>query len=115
MHQAFLCASGHLLLRADRRDRRDRALELPLVIPFGEVAIALMAGNGVVLKPASLTPLMGERIRQVFERGGVPQGLIRVVHGPGTGEALVRSDVAKVFFTGSVETGRDVGEDAPAS
>jgi succinate-semialdehyde dehydrogenase/glutarate-semialdehyde dehydrogenase len=82
----------------------------PWSIPFGEVALALMAGNGVVLKPASLTPLIGERIRKVFERAGVPEGLIRVVHGPGTGSALVRSTVAKVFFTGSVETGRAVGE-----
>ena len=36
----------------------------PWSIPFGEVALALMAGNGVVLKPASLTPLIGERIAQ---------------------------------------------------
>jgi acyl-CoA reductase-like NAD-dependent aldehyde dehydrogenase len=83
----------------------------PWSIPFGEVALALMAGNGVVLKPASLTPLTGERIRQAFERAGVPDGLIRVIHGPGTGSALVRSDVAKIFFTGSVETGRGVGEE----
>ncbi len=83
----------------------------PWSIPFGEVALALMAGNGVVLKPASLTPLIGERIAQVFERAGVPEGLVRVVHGPGTGAALVRSGVAKVFFTGSVETGRGVGEE----
>jgi acyl-CoA reductase-like NAD-dependent aldehyde dehydrogenase len=83
----------------------------PWSIPFGEVAMALMAGNGVVLKPASLTPLIGERIRAVFERAGVPEGLVRVVHGPGTGPALVRSGVAKVFFTGSVETGRSVGEE----
>jgi acyl-CoA reductase-like NAD-dependent aldehyde dehydrogenase len=82
----------------------------PWSIPFGEVAMALMAGNGVVLKPASLTPLIGERIARVFERAGVPEGLIRVVHGPGTGPALVRSAVAKIFFTGSVETGRGVGE-----
>ena len=82
----------------------------PWSIPFGEVAIALMAGNGVVLKPASLTPLLGERIARVFERAGVPEGLVRVVHGPGTGAALVESNVAKVFFTGSVETGRGVGE-----
>src|SRR5947209_8019760 len=40
----------------------------PWSIPFGEVALALMAGNGVVLKPASLTPLLGERIRHVFDR-----------------------------------------------
>jgi acyl-CoA reductase-like NAD-dependent aldehyde dehydrogenase len=83
----------------------------PWSIPFGEVALALMAGNGVVLKPASLTPLLGERIGHVFERAGVPEGLVRVVHGPGTGAALVTSNVAKVFFTGSVETGRGVAEE----
>ena len=82
----------------------------PWSIPFGEVALALMAGNGVVLKPASLTPLIGERIAQVFERAGVPSGLVRVVHGPGTGAALADSSVGKVFFTGSVETGRTVAE-----
>jgi acyl-CoA reductase-like NAD-dependent aldehyde dehydrogenase len=82
----------------------------PWSIPFGEVAMALMAGNGVVLKPASLTPLIGERIAQVFERAGVPESLVRVIHGPGTGPALVQSSVAKVFFTGSVQTGRGVGE-----
>src|ERR1700710_288933 len=82
----------------------------PWSIPFGEVAIALMAGNGVVLKPASLTPLLGEKIRAVFERGGVPEGLVRVVHGGGAvGEALARSSVGKVFFTGSVDVGRKVG------
>jgi succinate-semialdehyde dehydrogenase/glutarate-semialdehyde dehydrogenase len=83
----------------------------PWSIPFGEVALALMAGNGVVLKPASLTPLLGDRIARVFERAGVPEGLVRVIHGPGTGAALVAADVAKVFFTGSVETGRGVGEE----
>src|SRR3954470_12360229 len=83
----------------------------PWSIPFGEVAIALMAGNGVVLKPASLTPLLGEKIRQVFEKGGLPEGLIRVVHGGGRiGDALCRSSVGKVFFTGSVDVGRKVGE-----
>jgi succinate-semialdehyde dehydrogenase/glutarate-semialdehyde dehydrogenase len=82
----------------------------PWSIPFGEVALALMAGNGVVLKPASLTPLIGERIARVFARAGVPEGLVRVVNGPGTGSALVSTDVAKVFFTGSVEVGREVGE-----
>ena len=82
----------------------------PWSIPFGEMALALMAGNGVVLKPASLTPLIGERIVRAFERAGVPEGLVRVVHGPGTGAALVESSVSKVFFTGSVEVGRGVGE-----
>jgi succinate-semialdehyde dehydrogenase/glutarate-semialdehyde dehydrogenase len=82
----------------------------PWSIPFGEVALALMAGNGVVLKPASMTPLIGQKIQRVFERAGVPEGLVRVVHGPGTGAALAESNVGKVFFTGSVQTGRSVAE-----
>src|SRR5918995_1501100 len=82
----------------------------PWSIPFGEVAIALMAGNGVVLKPASLTPLIGERIRQTFEKAGFPEGLIRTIHGGGrVGDALVKSTAGNIFFTGSVEIGRKVG------
>jgi succinate-semialdehyde dehydrogenase/glutarate-semialdehyde dehydrogenase len=82
----------------------------PWSIPFGEVAMALMCGNGVVLKPASLTPLIGQRIQHVFERAGLPEGIVRTVHGGGAvGGALVESSVAKVFFTGSVEVGRGVG------
>jgi acyl-CoA reductase-like NAD-dependent aldehyde dehydrogenase len=82
----------------------------PWSIPFGEVAIALMAGNGVVLKPASLTPLIGERIRMLFEKAGVPEGLVRTVHGGGRiGDALTKSSAGKIFFTGSVEVGYKVG------
>jgi acyl-CoA reductase-like NAD-dependent aldehyde dehydrogenase len=83
----------------------------PWTIPFGEVAMALMAGNGVVLKPAPLTCLIGQRIQRVFERAGLPEGLVRVIHGDAAaGQALVDSRVAKVFFTGSVDVGRAVGE-----
>jgi acyl-CoA reductase-like NAD-dependent aldehyde dehydrogenase len=83
----------------------------PWSIPFGEVAIALMSGNGVVLKPASLTPLLGERIQSIFEKAGLPEGLVRTVHGGGRiGDALAKSSAAKIFFTGSVEVGRKVGE-----
>jgi acyl-CoA reductase-like NAD-dependent aldehyde dehydrogenase len=83
----------------------------PWSIPFDEVAMALMAGNGVVLKPASLTPLLGERIREVFEKAGLPEGIVRTVHGGGSvGQALVESSAGKIFFTGSVEVGRKVGE-----
>jgi succinate-semialdehyde dehydrogenase/glutarate-semialdehyde dehydrogenase len=83
----------------------------PWTIPLGEVAMALMAGNGVVLKPASLTCLIGQRIERVFDRAGLPEGIVRAIHGGGAvGQALVESGVAKVFFTGSVEVGRRVGE-----
>ena len=57
----------------------------PWSIPFGEVAIALMAGNGVVLKPASLTPLLGERIAPRLREG-------RPARGPGPGRPRRRPD-----------------------
>src|SRR2546423_5357278 len=83
----------------------------PWTIPLGEAAMALMAGNGVVLKPAPLTCLIGQRIERVFERAGLPEGLLRVIQGgPEVGAALVESSVAKIFFTGSVAVGRGVGE-----
>ncbi|MEA2430738.1 MAG: hypothetical protein QOI19_1211, partial [Thermoleophilaceae bacterium] len=53
----------------------------PWSIPFGEVAMALMAGNGDVLKPAPRTPLIGQRIQDVFEWAGLPDGIVRAVHG----------------------------------
>jgi acyl-CoA reductase-like NAD-dependent aldehyde dehydrogenase len=82
----------------------------PWSIPFAEVAMALMAGNGVVLKPSELTPLTGQRIGWVFERAGLPEGIVRVAQGRGeVGNALVGSSATKIFFTGSVEVGRLVG------
>src|SRR5439155_2241422 len=76
----------------------------------GGVAIAQRAGNGVVLKPAELTTLIGQRIQDVFGRAGLPDGIVRAIHGDGAvGEALVDSSATKIFFTGSVETGRKVG------
>src|SRR5256714_3159762 len=74
----------------------------PWTIPLGEVAMALMAGNGVVLKPASLTCLIGQRIQRVFERAGLPEGLLRVIHGGGAvGQALVESSVPTGVFPGA--------------
>src|ERR1700753_39908 len=111
MTQAFtLSKSGHISYEPIGVVGVIAPWNYPWSIPFGEVAIALMAGNGVVMKPASLTPLVGEKIRSVFERGGVQEGLVRVVHGGGqVGEALCRSSVGKVFFTGSGEVGGHVG------
>ena len=83
----------------------------PWSIPLVETAIALMCGNGVVVKPAPLTPLVAERIPALFERAGLEPGLVGLVHGGGdVGRALIDAEpVGKVFFTGSVEVGRAVG------
>jgi acyl-CoA reductase-like NAD-dependent aldehyde dehydrogenase len=83
----------------------------PFSTPLGDVAVALMAGNAVVLKPSPQAALAGERIARVFARAGLPEGLLRVVHGgEETGRALVDSPVAQVRFTGSYDAGRAVGE-----
>ena len=83
----------------------------PWSIPVMEVAIALMCGNGCVVKPSPLTPLVGERVEALLARAGLPEGLVRGVQGDASvGEALLEAEpVAKVFFTGSVEAGRRVG------
>ncbi|MBV9958831.1 MAG: aldehyde dehydrogenase family protein, partial [Acidobacteria bacterium] len=85
----------------------------PWAIPLGEVVMALMAGNAVVLKPSELTPLVGLKIGEVFRRAGLPEGLLEVVTGDGrTGAALTEARVDKIMFTGSVATGRRVAEAA---
>lgn len=83
----------------------------PWAIPLGEVVMALMAGNSVVLKPSELTPLVGLKIGEVFERAGLAANLLRVVTGDGrTGAALVEARPDKIMFTGSVATGKRVAE-----
>jgi succinate-semialdehyde dehydrogenase/glutarate-semialdehyde dehydrogenase len=83
----------------------------PFATPLGDVAVALMAGNGVVLKPSPHVPLCAERIARVFARAGLPEGLLHVVHGhTDAGAALVEAPVAQVRFTGSTRAGREVGE-----
>ncbi|HLL13966.1 MAG TPA: aldehyde dehydrogenase family protein [Pyrinomonadaceae bacterium] len=85
----------------------------PWAIPLGEVVMALMAGNAVILKPSELTPLVGVKIGEVFARAGLPDNLLTVVTGDGrTGAALVEAGVDKIMFTGSVATGRRVAEAA---
>ena len=83
----------------------------PFSIPAGEVAIALSAGNAVVLKPAPITPLIGEWIKRAFDAAGLPDGLLTVVHGDAPiGKAMCQHPgIGKIFFTGSVEVGRKVG------
>jgi acyl-CoA reductase-like NAD-dependent aldehyde dehydrogenase len=89
---------------------------VPFAIPFMQVATAVAAGNGVVLKPSELTPLCGEWVARVLREAGVPDGLVQVAQGEASaGEALVADGgIAKVFFTGSVEVGRRVAAAAGA-
>jgi succinate-semialdehyde dehydrogenase/glutarate-semialdehyde dehydrogenase len=81
----------------------------PFSIPFGEIVIALMAGNTVVHKPSEYTPLTGKAIQEVFERAELPENAVITILGDGqTGGALVRSNIKKIIFTGSVATGKKI-------
>jgi acyl-CoA reductase-like NAD-dependent aldehyde dehydrogenase len=89
------------------------AWNYPFSIPLGEAVMALMAGNTVVLKPSELTPLVGLKIGEIFEKAGFPKDTVRVITGAGeTGAALVEAAPDKIIFTGSVATGRKIAEAA---
>ncbi len=84
----------------------------PFAQPLGQIAGALLAGNGVVFKPALRASLAGERIARVLARAGLPEGLVRVVNGGGAvGMELARAPVDKLLFTGSPATGRAVARE----
>lgn len=81
----------------------------PFNLGFGGVAMGLVAGNAVVLKPSEYTPLHAELGRRIYLEGGVPPELFQVVQGYGdVGAALVQAGVDMVEFTGSVATGKKV-------
>jgi len=80
----------------------------PGVLAIRKLAPALMAGNTVVLKPASLTPLTTLLLPEVFEQAGLPKGVLNVVTGSGgtVGDALMSHPaVHKISFTGSTDVG----------
>ncbi|MBV9401571.1 MAG: aldehyde dehydrogenase [Bryobacterales bacterium] len=83
----------------------------PLVLTCSKVAPALAAGNAVVHKPASDTPLTAVALAQVMLDAGVPEGVYNLVTGPGgsLGDALVKHPlVDKIAFTGSTAVGQNI-------
>jgi len=84
----------------------------PFTIPAGAVLMNLIAGNGVLLKPASLTPLIGYKIRELFDEAGLDPKLFQVISGPGRmAEELIHKGaplLGFVNFTGSTSVGKVV-------
>ena len=90
----------------------------PLNIANWKTAPAVAAGNTVVLKPASLSPLTALRYAELGLEAGLPPGVLNVVPGPGgaVGDALVQHPlVGKVGFTGSTEVGAEIARKAAGS
>lgn len=85
------------------------AWNYPFSIPLGEAVMALMAGNTAVIKPSELTPFVGLKIGEIFEKAGFPANAVQIVCGAGeTGAALVEAAPDKIMFTGSVATGKKI-------
>jgi len=80
----------------------------PMALAAGPVGAALMAGNTVVFKPASATPLSGVNLIHAFEDAGLPAGTVNLVMGPGdtVGDELQKNqDIDGIVFTGSYDVG----------
>jgi len=93
----------------------------PWNVPLGQavwkLAPVLATGCTVVLKPAEQTPLTALRLGELVQEAGIPPGVVNIVtgFGPTAGAALVaHPDVDKIGFTGSTETGRQIGTSAAA-
>jgi alpha-ketoglutaric semialdehyde dehydrogenase len=80
----------------------------PVSIPVWKIAPALIAGNTLVFKPATLTPFTGAKVVQIFQQAGIPPGVLNMIVGSGRevgDELLQHPDVRAISFTGSNEVG----------
>lgn len=87
----------------------------PLLMAVWKLAPALSAGNSVVFKPSSNTPLSVHKLFQIFEKAGLPAGAANLVFGSGeaVGNTLAESeDVDMVTFTGSTAVGQQIARAA---
>jgi alpha-ketoglutaric semialdehyde dehydrogenase len=85
----------------------------PMAIPAWKSMAALIAGNTIVIKPATDTPASVVALAKVFEEAGLPPGVFNVVMGSGgeVGDPLVQHpDVKVVSYTGSTEVGRQISQ-----
>ncbi|GAC1626150.1 MAG: aldehyde dehydrogenase family protein [Ktedonobacteraceae bacterium] len=85
----------------------------PIAIPAWKSFPAILAGNAVILKPASDTPLLSVKLAEILHEAGLPAGVLNVITGPGgtLGDALAsHKRINMISLTGSTEVGRHVAE-----
>jgi len=90
----------------------------PMAIPSWKIIPALVCGNTVVFKPATLTPLSALNFVRILDEAGIPRGVVNLVTGGGgeVGGAMLVSDTVRIVsFTGSTEVGRTVSEQSAPS
>lgn len=86
----------------------------PIAIATWKSFPAIVAGNAVVWKPATETPIMAYELAKIFQEAGLPDGVLNVVFGSGStvGDAMVHhKDIRVISFTGSNEVGRNIAAD----
>jgi acyl-CoA reductase-like NAD-dependent aldehyde dehydrogenase len=127
MFEFFASEVGRLTGEFDEADRRDLVTfytreplgvvlvltpwNYPLSIPAWKIAPALVAGNTVVFKPASYTPIIGLKLVEILHQAGLPNGAINCVTASGSaiGDLLVKDKrVQAITFTGSTEVGQRI-------
>jgi len=87
----------------------------PFSLPTTQVLTALITGNAVVLKPSEFTPFTSMEAHRLLLAAGLDPDLFQIVTGDGAaGAALLRADIQKIIFTGSVATGKRVAQAAAA-
>ncbi|WP_116140913.1 betaine-aldehyde dehydrogenase [Trinickia diaoshuihuensis] len=93
------------------------AWNYPIQIACWKSAPALAAGNAMIFKPSEITPLSALKLAEIYIEAGVPPGVFNVVQGGGQVGAMLAEHpaIAKVSFTGGVETGKKVMSLAGAS
>jgi aldehyde dehydrogenase (NAD+) len=90
----------------------------PMAIPSWKIIPALVCGNTVVFKPATLTPLSALNFVKILDEAGIPRGVVNLVTGGGgdVGNAMLVSDTVRIVsFTGSTDVGRTVSAQAAPS
>ncbi len=86
----------------------------PFSIPFSEVVMGLLAGNAVILKTASETQMVGLALKEAIGSANLPKGIFQFINLPGkiAGDVFLENGIDKIFFTGSVASGKYLMEKA---
>lgn len=83
----------------------------PLYLPLSAITKTLITGNTFVFKPSSSTSLIGKQIEEILTKAELPNGVSNLIYGGGeVARELIKLDIDKVIFTGSVETGKEIAE-----
>lgn len=90
----------------------------PFNVPCRKITPALIAGNTVVFKPASFTPLIGLKFVEILNEAGIPEGVLNFITGSGSSlgdELITNPSIKAISFTGSTAVGLKINEKAIAT